>query len=95
MKITEIKFRHFFNKEDSRAKAILSVVLDDELRIHDIRVIEGTKGLFVAMPSKKTNFDEHFDYVHPIKQEVRDMFEKEIIEAYKKALEEKKDEVEE
>ena len=73
------------NREDSRMKGIASVLLDDEFAVHDIRIIEGTKGLFIAMPSRKTSTGGFKDIAHPISQEVRSMFEREILDAYEKA----------
>ena len=84
MKITNISIRKV-NKEDSRMKGIASVLLDDEFAVHDIRIIEGTKGLFIAMPSRKTSTGSYRDIAHPISQEVRSMFEREILDAYEKA----------
>ena len=87
MKITNVSIRKS-DREDSRMKAIASVLFDDEFAVHDIRIIEGTKGLFIAMPSRKTSTGGYKDIAHPISQEVRTMFEKEILDAYEKALNE-------
>ena len=87
MKITNVSIRKR-DREDSRMKAIASVLLDDEFAVHDIRIIEGTKGLFIAMPSRKTSSGGYRDIAHPISQEVRTMFEKEILDAYEKSLNE-------
>ena len=87
MKITNVS-RRKSDREDSRMKAIASVLLDDEFAVHDIRIIEGTKGLFIAMPSRKTSSGGYRDIAHPISQEVRTMFEKEILDAYEKSLNE-------
>ena len=87
MKITSVSIRRA-EKEDSRMKAIASVLIDDEFAVHDIRIIEGTKGLFIAMPSRKTSTGGYRDIAHPISQEVRTMFEKEILDAYEKSLNE-------
>ena len=84
MKITSVKIRKV-EREGSRMKGIASVVVDDAIAIHDIRIIEGENGLFIAMPSRKIPTGDHKDYVHPINQEVRTMFEKEILDAYDKA----------
>jgi len=65
-------------------KGIASVLLDDSFAVHDIRVIEGEKGLFIAMPSKKTPDGGYRDIAHPINPEVRSMFEDKIIEEYNK-----------
>ena len=87
MKITNVSIRKS-DREDSRMKAIASVLIDDEFAVQDIRIIEGTKGLFIAMPSRKTSTGGYKDIAHPISQEVRTMFEKEILDAYEKALNE-------
>ena len=69
-------------------RGIASVVVDDAIAIHDIRIIEGDNNLFIAMPSRKTPAGEYRDIVHPINQEVRTMFEKEILDAYENAEDE-------
>ncbi len=84
MEITSVKIRKF-EREGSRMKGFASVVVDNAIAIHDIRIIEGDNGLFIAMPSRKTPTGEYKDTVHPINQEVRTLFEKEILDAYDKA----------
>ena len=84
MKITSVNVRKI-EKEGSRMKGIASVVLDDSFAVHDIRIIEGEKGLFIAMPSRQTSTGGYRDIAHPINSETRQIFEKEIIEAYEKA----------
>ena len=91
MKITSVSVRKI-TKENSRLRGIASVLLDDSFAIHDIRIIEGDNNLFIAMPSRKTPAGEYKDIVHPINQEVRTMFEKEILDAYDNAEEEAKEE---
>ena len=86
MKITSVDVRRF-EKEGSRMKGIASVLLDDLIAIHDIRIISGDNGLFVAMPSRKTATGGYRDIVHPISQEGREMIEKAILEEYDKAEE--------
>ena len=81
MKITSVKV-HKFNKEGSRMKGIASVLLDDSFAVHDIRIIEGDNGLFIAMPSRKIANGSYRDIAHPINPEVRAMFQDKIIEAY-------------
>ena len=83
MKITSVTVRKY-DKEGSRMKGIASVLLDDSFAVHDIRIIEGDKGLFIAMPSRKTPTGDYKDIVHPINPDVRKMFEDAIIEAYNK-----------
>ena len=84
MEITSVTIRKV-EKEDSRMRGIASVLLDDCFAIHDIRIIEGDNGLFIAMPSRKTPVGEYRDIAHPINQEVRTMFEKAILDAYENA----------
>ena len=92
MKITNVSIRKS-DREDSRMKAIASVLLDDEFAVHDIRIIEGTKGLFIAMPSRKTATGGYRDIAHPINPEVRAMFEEAILEAYKNAPESSEEDI--
>ena len=84
MKITTVNVRKI-EKEGSRMKGIASVLLDDSFAVHDIRIIEGEKGLFIAMPSKKTPNGGYRDIAHPINPEVRSMFEEAILKAYEEA----------
>ena len=87
MKITSVNVRKV-EKEGSRMKGIASVLLDDSFAVHDIRIIEGDNGLFIAMPSRKTQTGGYRDIAHPVNPEVRSMFEDAIIEAYKNAKDE-------
>ena len=84
MKITSVNVRKI-EKEGSRMKGIASVLLDDSFAVHDIRIIEGDNGLFIAMPSRKTATGGYRDIAHPINPEVRSMFEDAILEAYANA----------
>lgn len=81
MKITSVNVRKI-EKEGSRMKGIASVLLDESFAVHDIRIIEGDNGLFIAMPSRKTATGGYRDIAHPINPEVRSMFESAILEAY-------------
>ena len=83
MKITSVSVRKI-TKENSRLRGIASVLIDDAFAIHDIRIIEGDNGLFIAMPSRKRPDGTFRDIAHPINPEVRSMLEKAIIDAYKK-----------
>ena len=67
-------------------KGIASVLVDDCFAIHDIRIIEGEKGLFIAMPSRKTQSGEYRDIAHPITPECRKMFEDAVLDEYNKEL---------
>lgn len=91
MKITSVNVRKI-EKEGSRMKGIASVLLDDSFAVHDIRIIEGDNGLFIAMPSRKTATGGYRDIAHPINPEVRAMFEEAILEAYKNAEEDSEEE---
>ena len=91
MKITSVNVRKI-EKEGSRMKGIASVLLDDSFAVHDIRIIEGDNGLFIAMPSRKTATGGYRDIAHPINPEVRAMFEDAILEAYKNAPDEEENE---
>ena len=86
MKITSVNVRKI-KKESSRMKGIASVLIDDSFAVHDIRIIEGDNGLFIAMPSRKTATGGYRDIAHPINPEVRTMFEEAIFEAYENAEE--------
>ena len=84
MQVTSVSVRKI-EKEGSRMRGIASIVLDDSFAVHDIRIIEGDNGLFIAMPSRKTATGGYRDIAHPINHEVRKMLEDAIIEEYKKA----------
>jgi len=91
MKITSVNVRKI-EKEGSRMKGIASVLLDDSFAVHDIRIIEGDNGLFIAMPSRKTATGGYRDIAHPINPEVRAMFEDAILDAYENAEDEENEE---
>ena len=84
MKITSVNIRKV-DKEDTNLKAFANITIDDSLAVKDLRIIDGNNGLFVAMPSRKNKEGVYRDIVHPINQEVRDMFEEEILKAYNEA----------
>ena len=86
MKVTSVNVKKI-EKEGSRMKGIASILLDDLIAIHDIRIISGDKGLFVAMPSRKNQTAGYKDIVHPITPEGREMLEKAILGEYEKAEE--------
>ena len=67
-------------------KAIVSITLDDEFAVHDIKVIEGDKGLFIAMPSRKTTTGEYKDIAHPINSQTREQIQNMILERYQQEL---------
>lgn len=86
MQITDVRVRKI--TKEGKMKAIVSITLDDEFVVHDIKVIEGEKGLFIAMPSKKATDGEYRDIAHPINSSTRENLQKVILESYEKALEE-------
>ncbi len=77
MQVTDVKIRKITN--EGKMKAIVSITLDNEFVVHDIKVIEGENGLFIAMPSRKTPNGEFKDIAHPISTEVRQKFQTEIL----------------
>lgn len=84
MEITDVRVRKI--AKEGKMKAIVSITLDDEFVVHDIKVIEGEKGLFIAMPSKKATDGEYRDIAHPISSGTRDRIQSMILESYEKAL---------
>ncbi|MGN1171656.1 MAG: septation regulator SpoVG [Lachnospiraceae bacterium] len=92
MKITDVRVRKI--EKEGKMKAIVSVTIDNEFVVHDIKVIEGEKGLFIAMPSKKATDGEYRDIAHPINSGTRDNIQRVILEQYEKALKEPEEVVE-
>ena len=86
MQITDVRVRKI--TKEGKMKAVVSITLDDEFVVHDIKVIEGEKGLFIAMPSKKATDGEYRDIAHPINSSTRENLQKVILESYENALEE-------
>ena len=86
VKITDVRVRKI--SKESKMMAIVSITIDDEFVVHDIKVIEGEKGLFIAMPSKKATDGEYRDIAHPINSATRDSIQRIILEAYEKAKDE-------
>jgi stage V sporulation protein G len=84
MQITDVRVRQI--EKDGKLKAIASITFDKDFAVHDIKVIEGEKGLFIAMPSKKTAEGEYRDIVHPINSNTRDYIQEIILDKYQKEL---------
>ena len=82
MKISDVRVR-LVKKDDSKLKAVASITIDDCFVIHDIKVIDGTDGYFVAMPSRKTGDGEYKDIAHPINSETRQTVIDAVLEAFK------------
>jgi stage V sporulation protein G len=83
MQITDVRVRKV--SKDGKMKAVVSITLDNEFVVHDIKVIEGEKGLFIAMPSRKAGDGEYRDIAHPINSETRDKIQSIILEKYELA----------
>ena len=83
MTITDVRIRKIAS--DGKMKAIVSVTFDNEFVVHDIKVIEGQNGLFIAMPSRKTPDGDFKDIAHPINTDTREKIQTSILEAYEKA----------
>lgn len=88
MDITDVRVRRV--AKEGKMKAVVSITIDNEFVIHDIKVIEGEKGLFIAMPSRKSSDGEYRDIAHPINSETRKKIQDLILTKY----EESEDEVE-
>ena len=86
MQITDVRVRKV--AKEGKLKAVVSITIDDEFVVHDIKVIEGEKGLFIAMPSKKATDGEYRDIAHAISQTTRENIQGTILEAYNRVLEE-------
>lgn len=92
MQITDVRVRKI--EKEGKMKAIVSITIDNEFVVHDIKVIEGEKGLFIAMPSRKAADGEYRDIAHPINSGIRDMIQSVILEKYATAaLEEQQEEL--
>ena len=83
MNITDVRVRKI--AKEGKMRAVVSITIDDEFVVHDIKVIEGEKGLFIAMPSRKSSDGEYRDIAHPINTQTRDKLQKLVLEAYDKA----------
>jgi len=84
MNITDVRVR-LVDKE-GKMKAVVSVTIDDEFVVHDIKVIEGENGLFIAMPSRKSADGQYRDIAHPINSDTRNSMQELILEKYETAL---------
>ena len=86
MQITDIRVRKTY--DEGKMKAIVSVTFDDQLVIHDIKIIEGDNGIFIAMPSRKMPNGEFKDIAHPINLETRVEIQNKVLDAYRQKIEE-------
>ena len=85
MQITDIRIRKV--EKEGKMKAVVSITIDDEFVVHDIKIIEGEKGLFIAMPSRKAADGEYRDIAHPINSGTRENIQKLILDKYKAEIE--------
>ena len=86
MNITDVRGRKV--AKEGKMKAVVSITIDDEFVVHDIKVIEGEKGLFIAMPSRKAADGEYRDIAHPINSTTRDRIQTLILDKYQEVMNE-------
>lgn len=89
MQITDIRVRKL--TKEGKMKAVVSVTFDDVFVVHDIKVIDGDKGLFIAMPSRRAGNGEYRDIAHPINSDMRDRLQSEILAKYEEAVKESRE----
>ncbi len=83
MQITDIRIRQI--AKEGKMKAVVSVTFDEAFVVHDIKIIDGEKGLFIAMPSRRASDGEYRDIAHPINAETRRILQEKILTEYEKA----------
>lgn len=84
MQITDVRIRKI--EKEGKMKDVVSITIDEEFVIHDIKIIEGEKGMFIAMPSRKTAEGEYKDIAHPIKSSTRELIQNLILQKYNEEL---------
>lgn len=84
MQITDVRIRKV--EKEGKMKAVVSITIDEEFVVHDIKIIEGEKGLFIAMPSRKAADGEYRDIAHPINSDTRERIQTLILEKYQETL---------
>ena len=84
MQITDVRIRKI--EKEGKMKAVVSITIDEEFVIHDIKIIEGEKGMLIAMPSRKTAEGEYKDIAHPIKSSTRELIQNLILQKYNEEL---------
>ena len=90
MQITDVRVRKV--TKEGKMRAVVSITIDDVFVVHDIKVIEGEKGLFIAMPSRKASDGEYRDIAHPINSETRDKIQSLLLQQYQEVASESEDE---
>ena len=93
MNITDVRIRKV--NDEGKMKAVVSITFDDEFVVHDIKIIEGQNGLFIAMPSRKMGDGDYRDIAHPLVSETRNKIRDAIFDEYNKVLAEKSADAEE
>lgn len=93
MQIIDIRIRRI--SKEGKMKAVVSITFDNAFVVHDIKIIEGEKGLFIAMPSRKAADGEYRDIAHPINSETRDIVQTMVLKKYEELMEEVEEESEE
>ena len=83
MHVTDVRVRRI--AREGKMRAVVSITIDNVFVVHDIKVIEGEKGLFIAMPSKRSADGEYRDIAHPINSETRSMLEETILKSYEES----------
>lgn len=86
MQVTDIRIRGV--EKEGKMKAVVSITIDDEFVVHDIKIIEGEKGMFIAMPSRKAADGEYRDIAHPINTATRERLQTMILDKYQEFLSE-------
>lgn len=92
MNITDVRVRKV--AKEGKMKAVVSITIDDEFVVHDIKVIDGEKGLFIAMPSRKAADGEYRDIAHPINSDTRERIQKIILNKFEEVMEAEPEEAE-
>ena len=86
MQVTDIRIRSV--EKEGKMKAVVSITIDDEFVVHDIKIIEGEEGMFIAMPSRKASDGEYRDIAHPINTATRERLQNMILAKYRETQEE-------
>ncbi|HEX6989216.1 MAG TPA: septation regulator SpoVG [Bacillota bacterium] len=86
MQITDVRLRRITG--DERVRAVASITIDDAFAVHDLRVVEGDKGLFVSMPSRRRLSGDYYDVAHPVTAEARQQVQQAVLEAYGREIRE-------
>lgn len=84
MEITDVRVRKV--TKEGKVRAIVSITLDNEFAVHDIKVIDGENGYFIAMPSRRTQEGEYRDCAHPINSDMRKRMQRAVLEAFEQAV---------